>query len=53
MQMRLADVVELPVNRSLQQREERLDGVGIVEAAGSNILVSGMVDRAVSGELPA
>jgi hypothetical protein len=48
MQVRFADVVELPVHGSLQYGEERLDGVGVMEAAGSNVLVSRMIDGPVS-----
>ena len=47
-QVRFADVVELPVHGALEQREERLDCVGVVEAARANVLVSRMVDGAVS-----
>ena len=53
MQVSLADVMELPVNGPLEQSEERLDRVGMMEAAGPNILVSRMVDGAVSRELAA
>src|SRR4051812_9722272 len=51
--MRFADVVELPVNGALEQREERLDRVGMVKAARPNVLVSRMVNGAVSRKLSA
>jgi hypothetical protein len=53
MQMSLRNVVELPVNGTLEQREERLDRIRMVEPARADILISRVVDRAVTSELAA
>src|SRR3954471_15309642 len=51
--MRLADVMELPIDSALEQREERLDCVGVVKAACPNVFVSRMVDGSVPRKLAA
>jgi hypothetical protein len=51
MQMRLANVVELSVNGPLEQSNEAFDRVGMVETASADILISRVVDRAVTSEL--
>jgi hypothetical protein len=53
MQVSLADVVELPVNRPFEEHEEPLDGVGMVETASPHILIRRMVDGAMTGKLAA
>src|SRR5207248_112439 len=50
-QMGFADMVEVAIDAALH-REERLDRVGMVKPASANILVSRVVDGAVTGELP-
>ena len=50
-QVGLADGVECPEDTPLQQREVRLNRVGMVEAACFDIFASRVVDGAVSREL--
>jgi hypothetical protein len=44
-------VVELSVNGPLEQSNEAFDRVGMVETASADILISRVVDRAVTSEL--
>lgn len=47
------DVVELAIDRTLQEREETLGRVGRVEAADARVFVSAVVHGAMASELRA
>ncbi len=51
--MGLANMMELPMDRPLEQREERFDSVRMMEAASPDILVSRVIDGPLAGELAA
>jgi len=40
MKMRLADTVELTINGTLEQREERFDDIGVMKAASADVLLT-------------
>lgn len=46
--VRLADVVERPEDAAFQQREMAFDRVGMMEAAGFDVFLGRVVDRAVA-----
>ena len=50
-QVSLADVVELAVNGALEQRKKAFNRIRVMEPASADILVSRVVDRAVTGKL--
>lgn len=51
MQMGLAEFVKGAVYAALEEREVRLDGVGVIGGADFHVLASTVVDSAVTGEL--